>query len=56
MTDMSIASLLDGRHLWAYAQTAMRDDWRSLKDANGYLPPEHWPRVYGAPNGASSSG
>ena len=41
-----------GRYLWAYAQTALPDDWRTRKDADDYLPAEHWPRVYDAPTDA----
>jgi hypothetical protein len=37
-----------GRYLWAHARTALPGDWRSRRDADGYLPAEHWPRVYDA--------
>ncbi len=36
-----------GRYLWAHAQTAMPNLAAQL-DANGYLPAQHWPRVYSA--------
>lgn len=35
------------RHLWAATQTALAPDWQSQLDADGHLPGEHWPRVYG---------
>ena len=35
-----------GRFLWAYAQTALPENWQTLVDANGYLPAQAWPRVY----------
>ena len=37
-----------GRYLWATGQTALAADWLSKRDADGYLPGEHWPRVYSA--------
>jgi hypothetical protein len=35
-----------GRFLWVHAQTALPADWLSKRDADGYLPGEHRPRVY----------
>ncbi len=35
-----------GRFLWARAQTAFPAEWRTNLDANGYLPPQHWARIY----------
>jgi hypothetical protein len=40
-----------GRFLVAHAMTSLPPNWRELKDDAGYLPPEHWPRVYGVPVG-----
>ena len=37
-----------GRYLWAVTQTALPADWQTLVDAKGYLPAQHWPRVYSA--------
>jgi hypothetical protein len=45
-----------GRFLWACAQTAVPTDWLIHVDAYGYLPAQHWPRVYDVIVGESRNG